>query len=267
LDHQALRQKLQDAGIPNAEREARWMLDGIPAARVADALNRRLAGEPLSRILGNQEFWGLGFELSPDTLDPRADTETLIQAALNRFKGRPPKRILDIGTGTGCILITLLHEWPETTGVATDISAGALETARRNATLNGVADRAEFIQTSWAAGVTGSFDLILSNPPYIPTAVIPNLDENVQNYDPILALDGGADGLDAYRFILTEIKTLLNPGGYALFEIGYDQAESMPRIVEESGATPENIIRDSGGNPRVVECRMGISEKTIASDS
>ena len=267
MDHQTLRHKLQDADIPNAEREARWLLDAISVDKIPDAIRRRLTGEPLSRIIGHQEFWGLNFELSPDTLDPRMDTETLIQAALDRFRGSPPQRILDIGTGTGCILITLLHEWPETTGVATDISAGALETARKNARLNGVADRAEFIRTSWTAGVTGPFDLVVSNPPYIPTAVIPNLDENVQNYDPILALDGGADGLDAYRIILTEIKTLLNPGGIVLFEIGYDQAETMPRIVEESGATPENIIRDSGGNPRVVECRMGISKKTIASDS
>lgn len=267
VDYNHLRQSLHQAGIPHAEREARWLLDGVAAENLESALSRRIAGEPLSRILGHQEFWGLNFQLSPDTLDPRIDTETLIQAALDRFPGNPPRRILDIGTGTGCILISLLHEWPGATGVATDLSAGALDTARRNAQLNGVADRAEFVQTDWVAGIQGPFDLILSNPPYIPTGVIPNLDENVQNYDPILALDGGMDGLDAYRSILTEIKNLLAPGGLALFEIGYDQAESMPRIVEDSGATPGAIIYDSGGNPRVVECRVGISQKTIASDS
>jgi len=260
-DYMQIRNTLKDAGIDRADMETRLLLEEYAGRdeTLAIALNRRIAGEPLSRILGHQEFWSLRFDLSPDTLDPRQDTETLVEAALERFTGNPPRRILDIGTGTGCILISLLHEWPETIGVGTDISAGAIETARKNAVRNGVAERTEFVQTSWAANITGKFDLILSNPPYIPSEVIPNLATNVKEFDPILALDGGVDGLDAYRAILTEMKNLLSPGGFALFEIGYDQATSMPRLVEEYGATLSRLVPDLTGIPRVVECQMGIS--------
>lgn len=256
-----LRNLLKAAGIDRPDMEARLLLEefGNNDEAIAVALNRRKAGEPLSRIIGHQEFWSLRFDLSPDTLDPRQDTETLVQAALDRFTGNPPKRILDIGTGSGCILISLLHEWPQTQGVATDLSAGAIETARKNAVRNGVGDRAEFIQTRWVEGVIGKFDLILSNPPYIPSSVIPNLATNVKEFDPILALDGGLDGLDAYRSILTEMKNLLSPGGFALFEIGFDQATSMPRLVEEYGATLSRLVPDLAGIPRVVECQMGIT--------
>lgn len=263
-DHM-LRRRLREAGISNPEQEARlierYRLD--PEA----VLKRRLAGEPLSRIIGTQEFWSLEFELSPETLDPRQDTETLVAAVLERYGDIPPHRILDIGTGTGCILISLLHEWSEASGVGTDLSQGAVDVARRNAERNGVAARAIFVQTTWAKGIDGLFDLIVSNPPYIRRDLIPNLDANVQDYDPILALDGGADGLEAYRTILTETKTLLAPGGRMFFEIGYDQFESVPRLVANAGATPERIIVDSGGNPRVVECHMGITNKTVDVDS
>ncbi|MGZ9096861.1 MAG: peptide chain release factor N(5)-glutamine methyltransferase [Micavibrio sp.] len=269
-------QRLKKGGVNNPALEARILLKNVTELSEAslitgdiplldtlqkdlldDYVARRLAGEPVSRILGVREFWGLEFALSPDTLDPRPDTEILVETALKRFAGRPPERILDIGTGTGCILISLLHEWPETTGVATDLSAGALDTARRNAEKHGVADRATFVRTSWAAGVEGPFDLILSNPPYIRSDVIPNLDINVKNHDPILALDGGADGLEAYRAILTETKRLISPGGIALFEIGFDQGEAVSRLVEDAGATPGPVIPDWGGNPRVVEGAWG----------
>ena len=260
----SLSQRLREAGISNPEQEAR-LIQNYHLGE--DAVTRRLAGEPLSRIIGTQEFWSLEFELSPDTLDPRQDTETLVAAVLERYGKTPPQRILDIGTGTGCILIALLHEWPQATGVGTDLSAGAIAVARRNAARNKVGDRALFVQTAWAQGISGPFDLIVSNPPYIRRDVIPNLDANVQNYDPILALDGGVDGLDAYRAILTEMKTLLAPGGRMFLEIGYDQSESVPRLVANIGATPERIIPDLGGNPRVVECHMGITHKTVAGDS
>lgn len=273
-------QRLRANGISNPGMEARLLLrhaEFLQSSRgkVGESIQEnlesliagRLSGEPLSRIIGTQEFWSLEFELSPDTLDPRQDTETLVEAALKAYGRQSPLRILDIGTGSGCILISLLHEWPEATGVGTDLSAGAIRTAQRNAEKHGVAGRVEFVQTSWAQGIEGPFDLVVSNPPYIRRDVIPNLDENVRNYDPILALDGGEDGLDAYRSILTEIKSLLAPGGKMFFEIGYDQSESVPRLVANAGATPERIIRDSGGNPRVVECVMGISEKTFDGDS
>lgn len=284
--YQTTRQRLRESGIDRAEQEARLLIKHVFGVSDADILTsspleqtgqngdafesliqRRLSGEPLSRILGTQEFWSLPFLLSPDTLDPRADTEVLVQAALDRFTGNPPERILDIGTGTGCIPIALLTEWPNARAVATDLSAGAIETARKNAEINNVADRIDFVQTRWAAGVMGPFDLIVSNPPYIPSAVIPNLSAQVKNYDPILALDGGNDGLDAYRSILTEIKTMLEPGGFVFFEIGYDQGESVPRLVEEYGANLSRLISDLEGIPRVVECHMGISVKTMAADS
>lgn len=263
--YQILRQKLRDAGIPNPDHEARLILrHGLDPD---DAVRRRLSGEPLARMIGTQEFWSLEFELSPDTLEPRADTETLVEAALRRFKDHPPRRILDIGTGTGCILISLLHEWPQAQGVGTDLAAGAVETARRNAERLGVAGRARFVQTDWAAGIDGVFDLIVSNPPYISREVIANLAPEVRNHDPILALDGGEDGLDAYKIILTEIKRVLAPGGWFFLEIGYDQSDSVPRLVENIGSTPERIIPDLGGNPRVVECHMGITKKSLGKDS
>lgn len=262
-------EKLRNGGVENAAFQAHVLLKEITGndALLNNAVQRLIDGVPLSRVLGHQEFWGLRFDVSPDTLDPRADTETLIDVAIKRFAGNPPKRILDIGTGTGCILISLLHEWPQTLGVGTDIAPGALETARRNAKMNGVADRASFVETSWARGVQGPFDLILSNPPYIASHVIPNLGENVKNHDPILALDGGPDGLNAYRSIITETKALLTEGGILLFEIGYDQGESVPRLVEDSGATPTRLIPDLAGIPRVLECQMGITKKTFGTDS
>ena len=263
----AVSQRLRDSGIPYPDREARLLLEHAQPDTLGGMIARRLAGEPLSRIIGTQEFWSLTFELSPDTLDPRADTETLVEAALKSFGKNPPKRILDIGTGSGCILISLLHEWPDAVGVGTDLSAGALTTARRNAERNGVSGRAEFVETRWAAGIRGPFDLIVSNPPYICHDVIPNLDINVREYDPILALDGGADGLDAYRAIITETKTLLAPHGRVFFEIGYDQSESVMRLVENIDATPVRVIPDLGGNPRVVEWHMGISDKSVDADS
>lgn len=256
--YQQIFQRLRDAGIPNPALEARVFLQHFPDGVPADILCRRIDDDvPLSRLVGTQEFWSLIFALSPDTLDPRQDTETLVDAALKHYGDAPPRRILDIGTGSGCILIALLHEWPVATGVGTDLSPGAVETARRNADANGVGDRARFVETSWAAGVEGPFDLIVSNPPYIRRDVIPNLDKNVRNHDPILALDGGEDGLDAYRVIITETKSLLAPGGRVFFEIGYDQPVAVQRLVENAGATPERIIPDSGGNLRVLEWRWG----------
>lgn len=275
--------RLAAGGVDLPDLEARWILShalgvsdaaiiaGEPYSGHTDVIyqivGRRLAGEPLSRIFGVREFRGLEFELSPETLDPRPDTETLVNSVLERFTGNPPGRILDIGTGTGCILISLLNEWRTTKGVATDLSEGALTTALRNAERHGVADRIEFVCTNWAEGIAGPFDVIVSNPPYIASDIIPNLATEVRNHDPILALDGGRDGLEAYKSIITEIKNLLVPGGRAFFEIGYDQAEDVARLVEDSGATPERIIRDLGGNPRVVECRVGISEKRLDTDS
>jgi release factor glutamine methyltransferase len=263
--YNVVRLQLRDGGVENADFCARILLKQFPditqAEDCADAISRLITGEPLSRVLGFAEFYGLDFDLSPDTLDPRQDTETLVDHALSHIEnmGDTPLRILDIGTGSGCIIVSVLHEarLKTHTGVATDLSPGALNMARHNAQKHGVADRIDFIQTEWARGIEGMFDLILSNPPYIRRDVIPNLDSNVTKYDPILALDGGEDGLDAYRAILTETKTLLKPGGKILLEIGFDQGESVPRLVAKQGATRTRVHPDLGGNPRVVEISYG----------
>ena len=222
-------------------------------ALVNEDLVRLKNGEPLSRIYGEREFWGMSFALSPDTLDPRPDTETLIEAVLKRYKDNPPATILDLGTGSGCILIALLKEFPNAQGVGVDRSHGAAQTAVKNAVANGVADRAHFICGDWAQSIESKFDLIVSNPPYIEESVIKSLDESVQNYDPILALSGGGDGLQAYKIIFSQIYNLLNLSASAFFEIGFDQSESVSRLSEESRFLVSNTTADLAGHIRVLE--------------
>lgn len=212
-----------------------------------------IEGTPLSRLYGEREFWGLDFKLSPETLDPRPDTETLVEAVLQRYADNPPKRILDLGTGTGCILIALLSEFPTATGVGVDLSEGALETAKYNAQQNHVADRTALIQSNWIESIDESFDLVVSNPPYIQNQVCENLDDSVKNYDPILALQGGEDGLQAYKDIFSKLFSVLNPEGRAFFEIGYDQEESVTRLSKESRFSLESTYADLAGHIRVLE--------------
>lgn len=230
-------------------------------------VEKRLSGKPISRIYNKAEFLGLPFKLSPDTLDPRPDTELIIDLALQRFsKDNPPQRILDLGTGSGCILISLLLEFTDATGLGTDLSEGALEMARYNAQQNAAVKRCSFMQGSWwdaleiqndAQKVQQKFDLIVSNPPYISNHVIPNLSKEVWNHDPILGLDGGADGLHAYKIIFSKLKHYLSPHGIALFEIGYDQEKDIMRLSEESGFALRTVHVDLAGNPRVVEISCG----------
>ena len=222
----------------------------------ADA-HKRIGGMPLSRIYGMREFWGLPFEITPDTLDPRPDTELIIELALKRFKDSPPKTILDIGTGSGCILIALLSEFPDAIGLGVDISFGAISTARCNAKRNNIGSRAGFICGSWIESIAAGFDLIVSNPPYIADSVIPTLSPEVQNHDPILALDGGEDGLNPYKILFPKIKNILNPSGTALFEIGFDQEENVMRLAEDSGFALRTVHIDYAGNPRVVDISRG----------
>ena len=252
-----LANRLRAAGVENAAFESRIFLKHA-GDDLETMIERRLSGEPLNRVLGYAEFYGLDFELSPDTLDPRQDTELLVDLALERFTGNDRGlRVLDLGTGTGCIIISVLKTLSKATGVATDLSAGALEIATKNARKHGADDRITFVQSDWCQKVGGTFDLILSNPPYIDRGIIPNLAKNVRNYDPILALDGGDDGMDAHKIILTETKKMLNPGGVILLEIGYDQAEKIARLVENIGATLTRIVPDYAGNPRVAEISHG----------
>ncbi|AWN38882.1 peptide chain release factor N(5)-glutamine methyltransferase [Methylobacterium radiodurans] len=224
------------------------------AARLADALHRRLGGEPVARIVGAWEFWGLPFRLSPETLVPRPDTETLVDAALRLRPDRSaPLRILDLGTGSGCILTALLHEYARAFGVGLDRSPGALRTARANAALNGVGTRAAFLAGDWCDPLAGPpFDLVVSNPPYIATPVIAGLAREVREHDPMPALDGGADGLVAYRRILDALPARLATGGAALLEIGFDQAAALDDLAGRRGFDRRTVVRDLAGHDRVM---------------
>jgi release factor glutamine methyltransferase len=203
--------------------------------------------------LGEREFWGLPFTLSRDTLVPRPDTETVVETALSLRPGAgEPVRILDLGTGSGCLLVALLHERPDATGLGLDRSVDALVTARANAWRNGVGPRAAFVASDWASSVQGGFDLIVSNPPYIAAGTIPGLDPEVRCHDPRLALDGGPDGFDAYRVILAEGRQLLAPGGRLVLEIGYDQDEALQRLAGLHGFQVLTVARDLSGQPRCV---------------
>ena len=220
-------------------------------------MKRRLTGEPVSRILGQREFWGLPFTVTPAVLDPRPDTETIVQAAVQEMAGRPPGSILDLGTGSGCILIALLTEFPTARGTAVDVSPDALAVAKINAQALGVADRITFIEGRWFDSVTESYDLIVSNPPYIPVKDIESLASEVRNHDPILALAGGEDGYDAYRAIIKEIHAHMNPGGLCYLETGFDQGENVARLAGESNLSVRRIIPDIAGIPRAVEITRG----------
>jgi release factor glutamine methyltransferase len=229
------------------------VLDAPQQARVADMMTRLLAREPLSRILGVREFWGLEFLLSADTLDPRPETETIVEAVLQRLPNRTrPFRFLDLGTGTGCILLALLKEFPKAVGLGVDIAPGAAHTARSNAKRLGLDERARFAVGNWAQAVTGRFDVVAANPPYIPTPEIPGLPPEVRNYDPRRALDGGVDGLAAYRAIAADLPRLLAPRGVFASEMGTAQAEAVIGTVVEAGLCFEGIALDLAGAPRCI---------------
>lgn len=206
-------------------------------ARLRDFATRRLAGEPVWRILGEREFWGLTFRLSPATLEPRPDSEAIVEATLAASAGRRGEALslLDLGTGTGCLLIALLSELPRATGLGIDLSEEACRTAAGNAALNGVGERATFRQGSWTEGLVGSFDVIVSNPPYIPSGEIAALSVEVRDHDPLLALDGGADGLGPYRIFARTLPALLAPGGIVVFEIGAGQGPDVVALMRAGG--------------------------------
>ncbi len=243
---------LSRAGLMTAMAEP--MPDG-EAARFDAALSRRANREPLSHILGSVGFWTLDLNVTADVLTPRADTETIVEAALASVGDRTaPLRILDIATGSGAIALALLSELANASAVATDLSAAALVVARENAALNDLSARIEFVETSWADGLTGPFDLVVSNPPYIASAVIDTLEPEVKTFEPRLALDGGAVGLAPYPHLLAEAGRLLAPGGTGVFEIGYDQGEAALALARGAGFEA-GLRRDLGGNDRAVVFR------------
>ncbi|HEU0215874.1 MAG TPA: peptide chain release factor N(5)-glutamine methyltransferase [Stellaceae bacterium] len=226
------------------------------SGRVAAMLRRMLAREPLSRILGTREFWGLDFILSPDTLDPRPETETVVEAVLARMpeRGRP-YRFLDLGTGTGCLLLALLSEYPTATGVGVDLAAGAVDTAARNAERLGLRPRAKFVVGNWGKGLVEAFDVIVANPPYIASSDLAALPAEVRDYDPSLALDGGADGLAAYRAIAADLPRLLAPAGFFAGEIGAGQENAVTGIISAAGLVIHDVLPDLAGIPRCVVAR------------
>jgi release factor glutamine methyltransferase len=236
------------------------LLTSDQSIRLEEFTRRRLAGEPVARIVGLREFWGLPLHLSPATLVPRPDTETLVELALEMLRASPPSgrplRIADLGTGSGAILLALLSELPDAFGYGTDISIDALRTARGNAVHLGLASRAEFLACDYVAALAGPFDLIVSNPPYIRSADIPSLATEVRDHDPRRALDGGTDGLDAYRALIPQTARLLAPGGVLAVEVGEGQSADVERLMAAAGLTLEGPPKaDLAGIPRAVAGR------------
>ncbi len=270
LDHAA--ERLRRAGICHARAEARLLIGaalgigrdavfGHPERQLApgelmllgDVLGRRCAREPVAHILGAREFWSLDFTVTADTLVPRPDSETLIEAALEVLpKPDGRYRILDLGTGGGCLLLALLHERHNATGLGIDKSAMALEVAKANAQALGLAGRAEFHIGDWVRGLDGSFDVIVANPPYIPEDEIGALAPEVAQYEPKLALSGGPDGLQCYREMVPGLLRRLVPGGTLVIEIGFGQATAVATILARHGLVESARRKDLGGQNRCI---------------
>lgn len=251
------------AGIPSEEIlvAPERVLNAVEQATVSEMATQRVAGVPISRIVGRRDFHGRSFELSSATLDPRPDSETLIVAALELLAeaGRltTPLRILDVGTGTGCLLVTLLAELPQAAGLGTDISSGALATASRNAERHGVGSRARFAKRRSLKGIVETFDLLVCNPPYIRSCDIETLPPEVRCHDPHAALDGGEDGLEVTREIAQDLGRVV-PSGWAVFEVGDGQADAVEVLITQAKFMPLKRWRDLGGHVRCVAVKTGI---------
>jgi release factor glutamine methyltransferase len=220
--------------------------------RILNASGRRKRGEPVYRILGKRGFYGLELKISRDTLDPRPDTEVLVDLVLDLVRDRKtdPLDILDLGIGTGAICLALLANLPQARGTGTDLAQDALDTAAENAGSNGLSQRFATVRSNWFENLSGCFDVIVSNPPYIRSDVIPALDREVRDHDPLLALDGGADGLDAYRAIAAGAGAFLAPAGLVAVETGFDQKRAVRRIFEAAGFEEIAAAKDLAGNDR-----------------
>ena len=262
--------RLRVAGVESPRREARLLLahvlgvkqEDIVAGRIAHlsaraladfeaALARRAAREPLAYILGSREFWSLDFAVGPGVLVPRPESETLIEEALRRFPNpESPLRVLDLGTGSGCLLLAFLSERPNATGAGVDISHDALAIARRNAKALNLDKRTLFIRSDWMKEISGTFDAIFINPPYIAEGQLSRLEPEVARYEPGTALNGGADGLDAYRRAAASLWRHLPPQGLAFFELGQGQAEPVKAILAEKGLRTDGTVYDLAGIPR-----------------
>jgi release factor glutamine methyltransferase len=241
--------------------EPQWALDADALAAIDAALRRRLAGEPVHRILGYREFYGLRLALSPETLEPRPDTETLVEAILPFASETAERlgecRVLDLGTGTGAIALALLSAVPAATATGVDISQDALTTATRNAEQLGLTGRFEALHSDWFAKVCGRYHVIAANPPYIPSEDIGNLQDEVRDFDPRQALDGGADGLSPYRNIAVGAAGFLEAEGRVAVEIGHTQRDEVTDIFAAAGYVLAAAFRDLGGNDRVLIFERG----------
>ncbi|TIQ22760.1 MAG: peptide chain release factor N(5)-glutamine methyltransferase [Mesorhizobium sp.] len=233
-----------------------YSVDADAIAAIDAALRRRIAGEPVHRIIGHREFYGLRLSLSPETLEPRPDTETLVEAVLPFVKTTAERqgecRILDLGTGTGAIALALLSAVPTAVATGVDISPGALATAMRNAGELGLAGRFQVLESDWFEKVFGRYHVIAANPPYIASIDIENLQDEVRDFDPRQALDGGVDGLSPYRIIAAEAAGFLEAEGSIAVEIGHTQRKEVTGIFSSAGYMPAGVFRDFGGNERVL---------------
>lgn len=266
------RATLEAAGVPGPVIDARLLVEAAAdatrvdivtdphrvlteeqAARLDDYVARRVRREPVSHILGRKGFWKIMLGVTRDVLTPRPDTETVVEVALRDFPEAAPLRILDLGVGSGAILLALLAERPAARGLGIDVSEEALAVARDNAAHLGLAGRTALLRGDWTAGLESSgFDLVVSNPPYIATDVIPTLEPEVRDHEPRLALEGGRDGLDHYRLLAPEILRVLKPGGRFVVEIGWDQREAVEALFREAGAFNVASVKDLADRDRVV---------------
>jgi release factor glutamine methyltransferase len=222
-------------------------------------LERRRQRQPASQILGTREFWGLEFAVSPEVLDPRPDSETLVSAALGGIGNRAaPLRVLDLGTGTGCLLLALLSELPNARGLGVDVSPAAIRVAEANCLRLGLSSRAELRIGNWGESLSERFDLIIANPPYLSSEDIAGLQPEVARWEPRVALDGGADGLDAYRKLMPEIARLLVNDGFAAVEIGWTQAAAVKAICQVAGLAVRSCVRDLAGRERCLVIDHGV---------
>ena len=259
---------LTDAGVPDAALDAWYLLQMVckiersyyyvhgeeditqdAQKEYEIAVQKRAEHIPLQYIIGEQEFMGLRFKVNSNVLIPRQDTETLVEQVLKIVK--PGMKVLDLCTGSGCVLISVLKNAPELTGMGSDISKTALLVAKENAKLHEV--DAEWVRSDLFDNITETFDVIMANPPYIPTGEILSLMPEVRDFEPENALDGGADGLDFYRKIAGQVKDYLNPGGYVYMEIGYDQGEAVSELMRNAGFTEVEVIKDLARTDRVVK--------------
>jgi release factor glutamine methyltransferase len=271
---------LREGGLENPRFEARLLLAHVlattqedllrdpqkpilpaEAARFDAAIKARLRRRPVAHILGRQGFWTLDLVVSPATLIPRPDSEAVVEAALDLFPDTLRRlRVLDLGTGTGCLLLAFLAERPNASGIGVDLSAEASGLAALNARRHGLAERASFVTASWGEALTGQFDLVVSNPPYVETGTLARLMPEVADYEPHRALEGGADGLDAYRRILAALPALIAPDGAAVLEVGLGQRADVERIGLAAGLVPIGCRRDLAGVERALMLRIGVNE-------